>query len=83
MTDVRVEKMRVHNDDGSVTDIIKTTRTRHTWFGDQVTIDVKKEHHTAQEIRAQEKANMIAGGAILIGTLVVGAISAFFGNDDD
>ena len=82
MTDVKVEKMRVHNDDGSVTDIIKTTRTTHTWFGDRVDVDIRKEHHTAQEVKAEAKANLIAGGALLVGSLVIGAIGAFFGSDD-
>ena len=77
-----IETIRVHNADGSATDIIKKTRTRQTWFGEHTDVEIERVHKTKQQLEDESKANMIAGGIVLAGTLLVSGLVALLGSDD-
>lgn len=76
------ETTRVWHSDGSATDIITTIHESHTIFGTVTRKEVHKVHHTKEELDAQAKANLVVGGALLVGGLIVAGISALFGSDD-
>ena len=77
------ETIRVHNVDGSAIDITKRSRTRtDIWGNTHTDVYVDKVHKTKEQLEDESKANLIAGGIIIGGTLLISAISAIFGSDD-